>query len=375
MDLDLDLVFENDRVRDFLQNKLQEIEDSNRNLQEMIKRRKHIFSCLSEISNSNLNDFKVLFSWKKIFNGQCAFGYEVRNISHINLKLCRIISKSHSSEILNFRTHIVSESDLICSEGTAITKQEVKIIAKAYIVIVINLPQFLDRLTYTLKASIFHKQNEIDFIFDLPVVEITSADIINKDLNAVSVQTGSLFDLLTVILCSLKTDLVIILPEDFTNNLNNILEINCYLTGITLPEISKKYYTAYNICPRFDNSLIEVDSSYNKLMYSFIVYTKDNKSLEALLHFLHQNVPGTLIIPKSCLQYYDIEKIAGKFDKIEAIDKFRTLIEKEIEIVNRYKNYLGSARNDCDICMHLRKKLLDAEKNTDLSYLKIISSN
>lgn len=363
LDLDNDIVFENDRIRDFLQDKLQEVEVSNRNLQEMINKRKHIFSCMSETSNTNSPDFEIFLRWKKIFYSHCVFGYEVQITSDINLKMCRVILKWNSSELLNFSTHIVNQ------------KQDVKTFTKAYIVIVIKLPHFLETLTYTLKGSIFYKQNEKDVNFDLPVMQITSSDIINNDLNDVSVQTGGMFDLFTIILCSFKTDLVIILHEDSTHNLNSLLEIYCYLTCANLPELSKKYYTTNNICPAFDNSLIEIDSSYNKLIYSLIVYTKDNATLEALIHFLHQNLPQVLIIPKFCLQYYDIEKIAGKFHKMGEINKFIALIEKEIGIVKNYEHYLGSARNDCDICTHLRKKLLDAEKNTDLSYLRIISDN
>lgn len=377
LDLDNDLEFENDRIKSFLHDKLQVIKVSNKKVQEMIEKRKQIFSHISE-SEDTLKEaefVKVLLCWKKIYNNKCAFGFEVQNCSDSNLGISKIFLKWDSPACLEFNTHIFQEEDLSSIENkTSVLSQCTDIKTKAYVVLVLNVPQFIHNLSYTLKGNIFFKKGKTDLILNLPNLEITSLDITNNKLSAIVLQNGSVYDFLTVKICSLKIDFVMILPEASTANLSSLFEIHCFLTSVNFTKPHNRYFTAYKICPTFDNSLIEVHNSNDRHMCIISVYIKNDEMLTAILHYLHLNIPGIIIIPKSCFDSYDICKIFEKFNKQDELNTFKTCIKREIAVVHSYKQYLESTRKDCDICLHLRKKLLDAEKDTDLSYLKIISN-
>lgn len=381
MDLDLesDLNFENDRIKTFLMDKLQQIQVSNRNVEEMIEKRRGTFSS-SDSRNSVMDDdfTKVSFLQKKFFNSKCAFTFEVENNSNLMLKQVKVFFNWDSPILFSYDTYIFRQENSNCSKKcTKITdnvSQGKEIAAKAYIVLIFNTPKFTDKLTYVMKGYILCNQGNRDIVLALPSMEITSSDITTQILNEVGLQSGVVLDLLTVMFCSVKNDFVMILPQGFMS-LNSIFEIHCFLTAVSLPESCKKYFTSYKVCPTFDNSIIEIHTLNEQHIFDVTLYTKSDDAVIALIHYLHQNIPGVVMILKSCINNYNIEKIVGKWDVEIEIGRFKTFVEKEVGVVESFKQYLECDRRDCDLCRHLRKKMLDAEKDTDFSYLKIIGNS
>lgn len=370
VDFDIDLEYENDKIKSFLQDKLHEIKKSNKELLEMIGKRKEDFSNSFKTGNSlkETNSIKLIHCWKTFYNNKCAFGFKLCNCSDTAVEIYKIFLKSDYSVCLDFHTYIFTDDYKlkVLSEHTDIN-------TCVYIVLVTNIPQFTNNLCCTINGIIFLKQHNTDFIINFPCMKITSLDLTNNELSDIILQSEGDYHFLTVKACSLKVDLAMILPEDLTTNVDTLFEIHCFLTSIYLTKSLNRYFAANKICPTFDNSLIEIHNSSNDQNH-ITVYTKNDESLIAFLHHLHQNIPGVVLIPKSCFDKYDIYRIFKKFNVHDEISTFKTCIKKEIAVVHSYKQYLDSARKDCVVCLHLRKKLLAAEKDTDLSYLRITAN-
>lgn len=370
LDLDNDLVYENDRIKSFLQDKLQEIKISNNKIRDMIEKRKQSFSNtpITDDNLKNTNIIKLLHHWKTFYNNKCAFGFTVQNCSESKVNISKIFLKSDSSTYFDFSTYIFKENyEIVSNKSTDFNSY-------VYLVIVTSIPQFTTNLCCTLNGAMFVKQGKSDFIQNLPSMNITSKDITNSVLSDIILKSEGVPHFLTVKSCSLKINLVMLLVESSATNVISLFEIHCFLTSMYFQGSHNRYFAANKICPTFDNSLIEVHDSNDEHIYNITVYTKNDETLTAFLHHLHQNITGVIIIPKSCFDNFQIDKILNKYNENDEINNFKNCIKKEIAIVHNYKQYLGSTRKDCDIYLHLRKKLLDAEKNTDFSYLKITSN-
>lgn len=381
-DLDNDLFWESDNVKDFLQNKLEEIQENNTRLEEMIKRRQQIiFSTMLDPEKSAMEEDlpTVSFLSKKIYNGKCIIVFEIENSSNHGVQNLKVFLNLEASSTISYKMYIITEEKFDCykkcnkithlySHGTEISK-------KGLILLILDTPLFLDKLSFNITGYIFCTIAIKDVHLSLPSVEFTSLDITNTKLNEISVHSGNVADLFTIMFCSIRTGFVMILPKGFTNNLTSIFEIHCFLTPVNCLESCKSYFTAHRICSMLDNSLLEIHSLTNEEIMEIIFYTKNDECLIAFLHYLHQHLPGVMIIPKSVEQKYNFQGIAYEDDIRDKISKFKICIEKEIDAVINYKQYLDCARKDCDICMHLRTNLLKTEKDTDLHYLRITAEN
>lgn len=376
VDFDNDLLYENDRIKSFLLEKLQGIQHSNKRVEEMIEKRKHIFSSMSAnfVTESEGINVEVSHLWLKFFNSKCSIGFKIQKSTKQTLKVSKVFLDWDCLTPLNFDTHVISERDIYSSDNIytkSLNAQGVEINDTSFVIIVFSKPQFVKKLSCTVTGNIIAEQDNINVILSLPNIEITSSDMVSKALNEPLLQGGDISDLLSVIFCSVKTEFIMIVPHISTNDLNNIFEIHCSLHFIEKYGTNKRYFSACRICPTFDNSLLEVTSLGDK-HYSVVFYTKNDEALISFLHYIHQNILDVVIIPKHFhkLDTYQILESTGKNEELK---QFTSNIEVEIEIVNRYKHYLEGSRKDCDVCKHLREKMLDAEKKTDLTYLRITS--
>ncbi|XP_074030639.1 uncharacterized protein [Leptinotarsa decemlineata] len=389
MDVDVDdLDLDNDEIKGFLKHKLMELKANNAKISQTISERKKHIQKLVEINNDEVDEESVSISptWKKLFNGKYSLGFTIQNngtrpLTNMKVFLKWTLSKSISYEVntVNINTDETTKgfqcNDKFCQRISENVYKSEEIQSLGYIVVVLDFPKFIKNLEVEITGNITYKTGRDDREHNLavPKVDISPLDATNRQVvSDLPLSEGSTENLLSAVFCSTRTDLVMVLPQDFSSKLDSAFEIHCALTAVTVPACCRKYFWANRVSPIFNNSIVEVHAAQEESssVYRCTVYSRDDNSLLSLLHHIHQSLIGVMILP---IQLYENVLLRHcHISSEDILEKFKECAIKEIKLV---ENFLQTAGSNKSLENGFRSDLAELEKQTDLLYLKIQNLN
>ncbi|KAJ8984209.1 hypothetical protein NQ317_011118 [Molorchus minor] len=312
---------------------------------------------------------------------------EVCHAHNMCLRDTKVILNWDSTEPFSYQVNIYEENDPVCDNSSTsfyCDKEECNDITntlkksnKAYLIITFDRPQFIDKLSYQIGGNIIFQQRdsgEVCLVF--PAIQISSLDATNYDLNNVSLSNG-VKDILTIIAASTATDLVVILPREWSSSVDSTFEIVCTLNKLSIPSKCRRFFVAHRLSTTFDGSMIEVHAGVKVDLgvFNMIIHSRDEDSLFALLHHLHQNISGVVIIPKAFYENYILQN-SDLLSHEDNLKRFKESAYKEIDFVKKFiQGYESGEHTEKAAVVKFRSDLADLEKHTDLYYLRICESN
>ncbi|CAG9861627.1 unnamed protein product [Phyllotreta striolata] len=373
IDLDLDDLDLGDRVKDFLTHKLKEIKSYNVTIEEKIKLREQHLSDLYRTENDSKKklDCQISLKWKKCVNRKYAICYKIQNTNnrpliHVKPFLCWTSSKplTYQTFIYDVKSKVEECTRNNCLNiGGGLVKTN-SINSEGYVVVVIDVPSYLDCLEYTISGKFSINSDGTDSLLDVPDERITCENVAHGEILNAPLLTGDVDGVLSVIVTSIRTDLVFVFPSDWYTSLENTFEIHCSMTNLNIPNSCKTYFLA-----SFDNVLLAVHAqsseTQSKNAVFITVYSNSNQVLFSLLHHLHRQVPGAIIIPEEIFEAYEIKSSVTSADVAELLGKFEKSIAKELKMADILIRAEGKDSRE------LRRNLVDSERDTDSLYLKI----
>lgn len=318
MEVDLDL--SQDRLREFLQSKLQEVTVQNQHLKATqldYKEKLALETRLDPlITIENL--------WKTVCNGKCVVCFELFHMGHLG-QLNVALNCHH----LNYtvRTFKQTKSTLV-----TIAFKVAELIACASF----DLHGFV-----TVQVD----QNNLKTL-ELPQVTVKLATMpqpVNKDLAIMS--------------SSLESNLVLVLPEGWTIPIPSTLEINCGLTYTQSNAQGGQYLY---------NGSIVVNTSSNNTQVPLKVYTKSEEELLMFVHHLLSSLPGSIVLPQV---FYDRFKVGQQNDK--SLEEFAQTLSLELRQGLQYCQHVLHPGGDSNKLGELSLRLCQLECDSDLVYFKV----
>lgn len=318
MEVDLDL--SQDRLRDFLQSKLQELTLQNRHLK--VTRLEYKEKLAQKTTLDPLITIELL--WKTVYNGKFVVCFQLPHLKHFD-QLNVALNCHH----LNYtvRTFKQAKSTLV-----TLTFEIAQLIALASF----DLHGF---------ATVQVGENNVKTV-QLPQVTVKPATMpqpVNKNLASMS--------------SSLENNLVLILPEEWTIPISSTLEINCGLT-----------YTQSNAqgCHYLYNDSIAVNTSTSNTEVLLTVYTKCEEELLMFVHHLLSSLPDSLVLPQV---FYDKFKLDQPRNK--CLEEFAQTLSLELSSGLLYCQKVLHHGGDLSKLGELSLKLCQLECDSDLAYFKV----
>lgn len=309
MEVDLDL--SQDRLRDFLQSKLQELTLQNQHLKMTHLEYKEKLAHKTTLDPS----ITIELLWKTVYNGKFVVCFQLPHLKHFD-QLNVALNCHH----LNYTVKTFRQA-----ESTLVT-------------LTFEIAQLIAFASFDLHGFVtVQDQNSVKSI-PLPQVTVKPATMpqpVNKDIASMS--------------SSLESNLVLVLPEEWTIPISSTLEINCGLT-----------YTQG--CHYFYNDSVVVNTSTNNTEVFLTVYTKCEEELLMFVHHLLSSLPDSLVLPQV---FYDKFKLDQPKNK--CLEEFAQTLSLE----------LSSGLLYCQTVLHpggdLSKlgELCQLECDSDLAYFKV----
>ncbi|KAJ8931266.1 hypothetical protein NQ314_015832 [Rhamnusium bicolor] len=275
------------------------------------------------------------------------------------------------------KTTTLCKEEICCGITNSLRKSN-KIDKLAHIVIILEQPKFIDKLSHIITGNITFQQDDKEIVLMFPTIDISSLDVTNHHLNNSSLPSGEIKDILTLISCTERTDLVMMFSKEWSSSIDSTFEILCSLTKVNLSSNCKKFFIAHALSPSFDESLLEFHDSNetNKMVYHITVYSRNEDCLLSLLHHLHRNITGVVILPKMLHANYMLQQLGCISGINENLEKFNECLNREIKFVNNFLHEFQRVKNVVDDnVIKFRTDLADLEKHTDLLYVRICQLN
>ncbi|XP_060520489.1 uncharacterized protein LOC132698453 [Cylas formicarius] len=360
--MELDLDFSVDKIKDFLNNKLEAVRLDNARLQETLTKRKQISLNSSAKHGSTL----VMVHpnvWKKLNNGKYVIGMNLdARAAVMNI---RPLLKWDCAEPFNYVTNIygefqgahdVSECALVTNTVARVTTA---VEGSLTITITFEIPTCPDPEHVISGAISVRVQNE-EIVVPMAPVSLSALDYANRSLQNHNPRLFSIENLFALISASENSDLVMITPENRSMDLGSLFEIHCALTKLEVGSSCKSYYLSYNVSGAFDGSLVSVHDPGEAHTYFITIYAGDNRSLFALLHHLHSCATEIVCFPQTYYENYAARNTLG-CEKL--LQDFRKSMSDEVKFVREIL-----AGNSVD---GFGDKLAALERETDRLYLKV----
>ncbi|KAJ3648624.1 hypothetical protein Zmor_020416 [Zophobas morio] len=248
-----------------------------------------------------------------------------------------------SSSSLTYQFYFLSNA------STDFLKPTSQITHSGQIILILDLPLFVEQLFYTISGSIAFRLNDKKINLKFPAhIQLRPQDVTDNVVvvHLYKVIDGTINDIHALAFSSQKQEFVVVIQERLGRSLEDIFEAECALRQINL-ETPKKYFLVYKISPVLDGVLIEVEESLGREMV-LNTYCKNSEVTVALLHYLHTHIIGAVIIPKSPYQ--------PDLGLEELTQLARDSLSNEIEKLKEYRSDLRQ----------LRKQIASSEHQTDL---------
>lgn len=378
VDLDIDDLDFGDKIKEFLQHKLNEIKTINLSKEQKIKERKQYVNEILQTSGDSKEKLcLVTVHWKKYFNNKFVICYIVCSNNKTSLGNLKLFLHFSPPQQLNYKYFVYVKDSVICDneiQCKKVTDDLEKIYSgssssEAYVVAVIDDPNFLEKLQYDIVGKLSILDENKDALIDLPKVEISSEDYTNTEMCDVSLTTSKLDSILVVLSATEKVELVLIFPEHWTISLDSTFEIHCSLTKIKLLCSCKSYFVANRLSQVFDDTILELHSTKTGSLEEICasVYFSSKSGLLSFLHHIHKYIKGLIIIPKLFYQHYKIRD-CKEGQKSDILQRFQDSIDQEIKLIGLLGGKSGTTNK-------YRANLINAESETDILYLKLCQIN
>ncbi|XP_056642026.1 uncharacterized protein LOC130448617 [Diorhabda sublineata] len=375
VDIDIDDINFGDKIKEFLEHKLNEIKNINLSREEKIKERKQY---LKEILQVNGNSEKIpcliTVNWKKYFNNKFVICYSVYGNDKTSLgKFELFLNTSLTS---NYKYLFYSKRGVSCKNEIKCEKitddlEKINFVfsssSETYLVVVIDDINFLDNLVYDIIGKLLISNGNKDVLIDLPEVKISPEDYTSNEVSDVSLTTGKLDNILAVLSTTEKIELMLFFPENWNVNLDSTFEIHCSLTKLQLRCNCKSYFAANRLSQAFVNTILELHSIRTVEEMSAVVHFISNDGMLSFLHHVHKQIPGLTIIPMIFYRHYKIRDCNVE-RRSEILRRFQNSVNREIELLESLGGNSKSAAK-------YRSKLINTEKETDILYLKLCQIN
>ncbi|CAH1997563.1 unnamed protein product [Acanthoscelides obtectus] len=320
MDMDLDyldtLGLEQDKIKIFLQTKLNEALNENDRLNKAINERKHhLESAVKGPEKKPKVTIELL--WKKVFAKKFCLGYTINSASDVvTNELCAFFHWNWKSPF-EYTVSVYTKNKHIFDRKNH-RMQDLK-----YITVAFNIPSFTQNSVCEISGKLY-----VDEETSVPFPNITVAVFDRVDKNTVQWTANDNIEcLLTAMSCSKSYDVVFILPKSWT--VDNAFEIYCELKKISLEIEDRLYYVADKVSTVFDNSAVELHISAKcKTHIPGVIYCVNELALEIMMHHFMTSVKGFQIYLKDV---YDIVFVDSD-EEGDYEEKFKSSVKKEIEV-------------------------------------------
>ncbi|KAK5648557.1 hypothetical protein RI129_003449 [Pyrocoelia pectoralis] len=420
MDVDLDDIGQ-DPIQRFLLHKLNEIQLNNDELEQQINRRRELISaCLEKVaSGSSQNMLNVTSVWHKRWNGKWVIGIEVTNSGSIGvvknicatLKLDSSTSFTYHTNIFCRYKHFQQDSQLHEPLKTIVSslekrktdtkgyienewKKTTEISKSATIVISFPIPDLLHKSQFDVNGVISYEYKSKHFQLTLSPITIALSDLTNKkyDIKNFEILSGNDQVYLTLLSCS-KQHWLVAKCNQMSINLENRLEFDCRFKRVNVTSKSMSVYLVDDICDSCNGILITVEKEKD-LLYNLVIYSRDFNSYELMLHYIYEQIPDLLMIPKSKqhILQEEIVSLTQQTTQSELVQKklkkLGTVMEAQLLLVQQFcDEEIGKIPPDAlkksdDVEFNIRinnyqtfrHKLSDFEQKADFLYNSINKS-
>lgn len=366
--MDTDLDFSDDKIKTFLLTKLEEIRLKNENLKAVLEQYQHA----GDMVKNHAQIVPESECWKRIFNNKYIIGFELFIPSKKNYKDIKAFLKWDSEEPFCYKVETfsgVSANNENCKAAEDcnqvvdnVKRNSGTFRGKPYLIIVFDVPQYIHKLGYEISGFVTYNIEGVNFTISLPKINIsakdytTSAYVVNRD---------SLQQVFSVLTCLNHSDLVMILPEEWTASVTSTFEIHCAFTHLKVSILCKSYFVAHNISKLLDNTFIIVHQHHEnpKLLFLKVCAVNSNQ-VYALCHHLGLCLTNVILFP---LQYYKTYLCKQSSFSNELLEEFKKNMYKELEL--NYK-FVQNPVSDNNI-HQFRSNLSTLESHTDNLYLTI----
>ncbi|XP_018579694.1 uncharacterized protein LOC108917533 [Anoplophora glabripennis] len=390
MDFDFDL--DEDRINSFLLNKLEEIKAKNEKLGVTLQDRRQFLHGIAESLNTEMDETNIKISpqpWKKIFNNKYVLGVTIENNDSRSLCNLKAILKWDSPSPLSYQVFLYEESSVPylktltsptflchkenCNGITNSLKKSDKVDKIAHIIVTLQLPKFIEALSYSITGNLIFQREEKSLTLVFPAVEISAYDATIHDLHNCSLLNGDTKNIVTAVSSSEETNLVLILPQEWPNSFDSTFEILCSLSKVQIAASCRKAFVAHKLSPQFDDSLLifHAPKEANARAYNVVIYSRNMDSLMSLLHHLHQNIPGVLIIPERLYENYELQH-PERISVEEETSKLKECVKREINCV---MNFLRESQGTKDPDKNeFHQKFAERQLETNTHYLRLLKA-
>ncbi|XP_017784241.1 PREDICTED: uncharacterized protein LOC108567938 [Nicrophorus vespilloides] len=366
MDFD-DLELDFDPIAGFYKTKLDtwrstkdDLEATKEKLKELVLKLKSGNYVQSEEGNVNISN-----AWKRICNGKCVFGLDVKNLSEGAL--------TDITVVLHWTPEIRRNYSSSVYAGSKVTNE---IERSALLIVSVDEPKFARYSRYDCRGILVFKRKGVDGQINLPGFAIDVKDYTSRiDVKTVDLANGDV----NALLASLSTLSEITVHADLADdNLESKLIVDSMLRLIEFG--ADKYFLADDIGDTVNGSIIRYRRSGDG--YDITIFFRDTGNLEHLLHHLHSTITPSINIlplrPDSDARTGD--SLSKKIIGTEAITrKFGECLREQINIASTFqRNFVDASCHDpnadvTDIYRKARTKLIERELATDLLYERLES--
>ncbi|XP_026742583.1 uncharacterized protein LOC113504477 [Trichoplusia ni] len=288
--------------------------------------------------------------WIKVYNNKIVIVLNVENLSNETLEDVHIILHSASNQAIEYTTKLFTPTDYLLHWEERAT-QTIQGHINTAIVVVIDVDELKSRVVSNIHFNgvVYYMKMGKEHVVPFSDVHISSMDALAEEFDVFSSGELDTNSLLAVLAATEKTDLIlrhINQPNDGRLTLDTFCEY-LYMDKVLSGNVAIHKKSPYHV---LNGVMIVLHGTGNSNCYSMSVYSRTPSQVLALIHYIHDAVPYTIII--TTLNY----KLTAKDN---TLSEYNEDILESTQKLHNYQNYINSITTRSKIALkYLDESLL-----------------